>query len=111
MSSLTTLDIVLVLIALVLGAGVALYAGYLLGTTRNKQKFEERLRLEKEVNEQRLLDLQAQQREALHEARDETARFRAALERDNAERRAELQRQERRLQQKEEVLDRKIDAL
>jgi ribonuclease Y len=110
-SSLTTLDIVLVLIALILGAGVALYAGYLLGTTRNKQQFEERLRIEKEANEQRLLELQAQQREALHEARDETARFRAAMERDNAERRSELQRQERRLQQKEEILERKIDAL
>jgi ribonuclease Y len=95
----------------VLGAGVALYAGYLIGTTRNKQHFAERLRLEKETSEQRLLDLQMQQRDALHEARDETARFRSAMEHDNAERRAELQRQERRLQQKEESLERKIDAL
>lgn len=109
--SLTSLDIVFVLIVLVLGAGVALYAGYLLGTTRNKQHYAERLRIEKEASEQRLLDLQAQQREALHEARDETARFRAALERDNTERRAELQRQERRLQQREESLERKTDAL
>jgi ribonuclease Y len=52
-----------------------------------------------------------QQREALHEARDETARFRAAMERDNTERRAELHRQERRLQQKEEALEHKIEAL
>jgi ribonuclease Y len=105
------LDIVFVLIVLVLGAGVALYAGYLLGTARNKQHYAERLRLEKEASEQRLLELQAQQREALHEARDETARFRAAMERDNTERRVELQRQERRLQQREESLERKIDAL
>ncbi len=109
--SLTSLDIVFVLIVLVLGAGVALYAGYLLGTARNKQHYAERLRLEKEASEQRLLELQAQQREALHEARDETARFRAAMERDNTERRVELQRQERRLQQREESLERKIDAL
>jgi ribonuclease Y len=109
--SLTSLDIVFVLIVLVLGAGVALYAGYLLGTTRNKQHYAERLRLEKEASEQRLLELQAQQSEALHEARDETARFRAAMERDNTERRAELQRQERRLQQREESFERKIDAL
>jgi ribonucrease Y len=104
-------QIVIALIILVLGAGVALVAGYLIGTTRNKQHFEERLRGEKEASEQRLMDLQIQQREALHEARDETARFRAALERDNAERRAELQRQERRLQQKEETLEHKIEAL
>jgi ribonuclease Y len=103
--------IILALVVLVVGAGVALYAGYLLGTTRNKEQFAERLRLEKENSEQRLLELQIQQREALQEAKEETARFRAALERDNAERRAELQRQERRLQQKEENLDRKIEAL
>ena len=109
--TLTSVDVVFILIVLVLGAGVALYAGYLIGTTRNKQHYAERLRLEKETSEQRLLELQMQQREALHEARDETARFRAAMERDNAERRSELQRQERRLQQKEESLERKIDLL
>ncbi|HLL79509.1 MAG TPA: Rnase Y domain-containing protein, partial [Ktedonobacteraceae bacterium] len=103
--------IVVALIILVAGAGIALYAGYLLGTTRNKQQFADQLRAEKEASEQRLLDLQSQQREALHEAREETARFRSAIEHDNAERRAELQRQERRLQQKEENLERKIDAL
>jgi ribonucrease Y len=103
------IEIVISLISLVFGAGVALIAGYLIGTTRNKQYFAERLRLEKEASEQMLMELQVQQREALHEARDETARFRAAMERDNAERRAELQRQERRLQQKEETLEHKIE--
>src|SRR6202022_4645028 len=72
---------------------------------RNKQQIAERLRVEKETSEQRLLELQLQQHEALHEAREESARFRAALERDNTERRAELQRQERRLQQKEQTLE------
>ena len=102
--------IVLALVILVVGAGVALYAGYLLGATRNKEHYAESLRAEKEASERRLLDLQVQQRDALHEAREETARFRAALEHDNAERRAEIQRQERRLQQKEESLDRKIEG-
>ena len=106
-----TIGIVIALIILVFGAGVALAAGYLIGTTRNKQNLAERLRVEKEASEQRLMDLQIQQREALHEARDETARFRSALERDNAERRAELQRQERRLQQKEETLEHKTEVL
>ncbi|HKF39252.1 MAG TPA: ribonuclease Y [Ktedonobacteraceae bacterium] len=108
---LSAIAIVIALIILVFGAGVALAAGYLIGTTRNKEHFEERLRTEKETSEQKLMDLQSQQREALHEARDETARFRSAMERDNSERRAELQRQERRLQQREESLERKIDAL
>jgi ribonuclease Y len=106
-----TIGTVIALIILVLGAGVALAAGYLIGTMRNKQYLAERLRVEKEASEQRLMELEIQQREALREARDETARFRAAMERDNAERRAELQRQERRLQQKEESFERKIEAL
>ena len=103
--------IVFVSIFLVIGAGIALAAGYLLGAMRNRQQFEERLRAEKEASEQRLLEIQIQQREALHEARDETARIRGAIERENAERRAELVRQERRMQQKEETIERKIDAL
>jgi ribonuclease Y len=102
--------LVIVPIILVFGASVALAAGYYIGTARNKQHFEERLRVEKETSEQKLMDLQSQQRDALHEARDETARFRAAMERDNTERRTELQRQERRLQQREESLERKIEA-
>jgi len=104
-------EIVIALVILVFGAGIALVAGYVIGTTRNKQNFAERLRIEKEESEQKLMELQTQQREALREARDETARFRAVMEKDNAERRAELQRQERRLQQKEEMLERKVEAL
>src|SRR5437867_13012289 len=90
---------------------MALGAGIYIGTTRNKAHFEELLLAEKDASERRLLEVQAQQSEALREARDETARFRSTMERENAERRSELQRQERRLQQKEETLERKIEAL
>src|SRR5437588_4881407 len=93
-----------------MGAGLALGVGYLYGRTQNKAFFEEQLLAEKATSEQKLLEVQAEQRSALHEAREETARFRTTIERENAERRAELQRQERRLQQKEESFDRKIDA-
>src|SRR5712692_9953408 len=78
---------------------------------RNKEKFEERLRAEKETSEQRLLGVQSEQREVLREARDYTARLRTTMERENSERRIELQGQGRRLQQKEETLARKIAAL
>lgn len=103
--------IVSALLMLVVGAIIALGAGYLIGASRNRELFEERLRVEKESSEQRLLTLQTEQREALQEAREETARFRTTMEHENAERRTELQRQERRMQQKEETLERKIDAL
>jgi ribonucrease Y len=90
---------------------MALRAGYQYGREQNKARYEELLLAEKEVHERKLLEVQAQQREALLEARDENAQFRSTMERENSERRTEIQRQERRLQQKEESLDRKIDIL
>ncbi len=99
--------ILLGILALTAGAWVAVTRGM----ERNKREFEERLRAEKETNEKRLLELQKQQQDTLHESRDETVRLRLAMEHDNAERRSELQRQERRLQQKEENMERKVDAL
>ncbi|MBM3493684.1 MAG: ribonuclease Y [Armatimonadetes bacterium] len=53
---------------------------------------------------------EALRREALLEAKDEAYRLKAEIETDNKERRAELQRLERRLAQKEESLDRRSDA-
>ena len=107
--------IVLALVAIVailaIGAAMALRAGYRYGHEQNKAHYEELLLAEKDANERKLLEVQAQQREALHEARDETAHLRATMERENTERRTELQRQERRIQQKEESFDRKVDAL
>ncbi|GAC1397127.1 MAG: ribonuclease Y [Ktedonobacteraceae bacterium] len=103
--------VVALIITIPIGALLAVLTGFYIGWSRNKVHFEERLRVEKEVSERQLLDLQAQQREALREARDESASFRASIEHENAERRTELQRQERRIQQKEENLERKIDGL
>ena len=104
-------QIIIALILILLGAAFAVFIGYYFGVARNKEKFEARLRAEKETSEQRLLGVQSEQRDVLREARDETARLRTTMERENSERRIELQRQERRLQQKEETLERKIDAL
>jgi ribonuclease Y len=108
---LTTSTMIAFALILLLGAFVALGAGYLYGRAQNKAQFEQALRAEKENNERRLLEAQEQQRIALREARDETARFRDTIERENAERRAELLRQEQRIQQKEENLERKLAAL
>lgn len=103
--------VVVVLIGVIVGIRYAVSVGTNRGMDQNKRQFEERLHAEKEMSEKRLLELQIQQSEVLREARDESARLRASMERENAERRSELQRQERRLLQKEETLERKIDAL
>lgn len=58
-----------------------------------------------------MTEAQAQQKELILEAKDEAHRLRASAEQDARERRAEVQRQERRLQQKEENLDRRIEGL
>lgn len=98
-------------VVLIFGAAIALVAGFLIGSATKRAKNEENLRKLKEESEQRLFLVQEQQRTALRESRDETALFRDAMERENAERRTELQRQEHRIQQKEENLERKTDAL
>ncbi len=108
--SVSPLLIVLALGIIFVGAIIALMIGYAWGKTQNKERFEERLRLEKEASEKRLLEVQEEQRQALREARDESARFRTTIEKEHAERRTEVQRQERRLLQKEETLERKLDA-
>jgi ribonuclease Y len=59
----------------------------------------------------RLVTLQDEQRTALLEARDESAKIRAQLETEARERRQELKAQQQRLAQKEEDYDRKLDQL
>ncbi|MCL5038881.1 MAG: ribonuclease Y [Firmicutes bacterium] len=56
-------------------------------------------------------EAEAKKREAILEAKEEVHRLRSDLDRETRDRRAELQRLERRLLQKEETLDRKIDSL
>ena len=53
---------------------------------------------------------EAKKKETLLEAKEEIHRLRSEMERENKERRMDLQRQERRVVQKEENLDKKIDA-
>jgi ribonuclease Y len=74
-------------------------------------QYNEKLRLQQEDYERRLLEVQEHQRDVLRETREETAKFRATIETENRERRAELKRQEQRLFQKEESFDRKTENL
>ena len=54
---------------------------------------------------------ESRKKEALLEAKEDIHRLRQELDRDTKDRRSELQRQERRIVQKEENLDRKLDSL
>ncbi len=103
-------EILTLIVAIVLAAG-AFYIGRTLGHQHSQLQFEEQMRAAKERNESRLLELQEEQREALREAKEESAKIRASIESEARERRQEMKRQEQRLQQKEESLDRKSETL
>ena len=64
----------------------------------------------REIIDEALKTAETKKREALLEAKEETMKTRNELERETKERRAELQRYERRVQSKEEALDKKADA-
>src|SRR5579871_2078438 len=91
----------------VVSLGLGFYGGKLRGTNQ----YNEKLRLQQEDYEQRLMEVQERQRDVLREAKEETAKFRTTIEAENRERRAEIKRQEQRLIQKEEALERKTDNL
>ncbi len=58
--------------------------------------------------EKLLAEAAAKEKEILLQAKDESIQIRASAETEGRDRRAEVQRQEKRLQQKEEVLERKL---
>jgi ribonuclease Y len=90
---------------------ISLFLGLYIGALRGRSRYTDLIRQEKEAHELRLLEAQEHQRDALREANEETAKFRATIEAENRERRAELKRQEQRLIQKEDALDRKTETL
>ncbi len=63
------------------------------------------------IIDEALTEAENKKREALLEAKEENIKARADLDKEIKDRRAEAQRNERRLQQKEEALDRKSDGL
>ena len=56
-------------------------------------------------------EIEAKRKETLLEAKEEAFKIRAEIERENKEKRSEIQRLERKLTQKEETLDRRLDNL
>jgi ribonuclease Y len=103
--------VLIALVSVIGGLCAGTFGGMLYARESTQRKHAEQLNQQKESAEARLLELQAQQRDALREAKDETTKIRTSLESENRERRQEIKRQEQRLQQKEEQLDHKIDSI
>jgi ribonucrease Y len=99
-------DIVLAIVESIIVGAVAFVLGYLL----KQYRAEKQMKSARISADQTLEDAKARQREMLLEAKDESLKQRAAAEAESRERRADLMRQERRLQQREENLDHKTEA-
>ncbi len=113
------LAIVLIIVALIVGAAAAGFIAYgkgvNAGVEKRKQQAESLIgSAEKEA--ERILedadkDAENKKKSALIEAKDEIHKLRSEADKEIKDRRAELSRQERRMQQKEENLDKKNDNL
>jgi ribonuclease Y len=101
------------IVLLIFGIGVLPGAvfGYLFGRQRAQTQQAEKMLEVTENAEARLLTLQEDQRKALLDAKDESAKIRAQLETEARERKQDLKSQQQRLTQKEEEYERKLDQI
>src|SRR3981081_1119316 len=97
----------LLVIGVVVGALVGALVAYLWVGNRNR----ERDLISNAEREKLLSDAETQMKEMVLEAKEEAHRIRLSLEQGGRDARAELQRSERRAQQKEESMDRKLADL
>jgi len=102
------LNIVLTVLAVAVGAAGLLYLIWIKPQRNKLNQFQAEI----EAQRDRLgKEAETRQKELVLEAREEAQRLRDALELENKEKRAELQRLERKLGQKEENLDDKLAQL
>jgi len=94
---------------IVVGWIVAIGAA-LLVAKRQSQRAVAKMQEASHILEDAHKEIDALKKEALLEAKDEGHRLRTEIDRENRERRIELQRAERRIAQKEENLERKLDV-
>ena len=101
-------------IGIIIAAVVGILVGALLGFTYRKSIAEKEIggaeEEAKRIINESIKAAEEKKREAVLEAKEEIHKNRADLDREIKERRSEIQKSERRLTQKEETLDRKIDA-
>lgn len=94
---------------------LALAAGFLIGYAYRRNVAEAKIAKAEDAVKKLYDDAQRRaeeiKKEKILEAKEEVFKVRSDAERENRERRAEIQRNERRIFQREEVLDKKTDAL
>ena len=103
--------IVAAIIAAVVGLAIGIGAGYFVRKNISEAKIGEADSLAKNIIDQANKDAETMNKEKLLEAKEEIHKFRSDAEKENRERRSELQKYERRVIQKEESLDRKQQSI
>ena len=103
--------IVAAIIAAVVGLAIGIGAGYFVRKNISEAKIGEADSLAKNIIDQANKDAETIKKEKLLEAKEEIHKFRNDAEKENRERRNELQKYERRVIQKEESLDRKQQSM
>ena len=103
--------IVAAIIAAVVGLAIGIGAGYFTRKNISEAKIGEADSLAKNIIDQANKDAETMKKEKLLEAKEEIHKFRSDAEKENRERRSELQKYERRVIQKEESLDRKQQSI
>lgn len=95
--------VLVALVAAIVGFGLGMVLRFV-AATRHEQNA-------RATAERLLAEARSRQKEIVLEARDEALRIQQTAEADNRERRADLQRHERRLEQKEQSLEQKLEAV
>lgn len=98
-------------IVIILGGAVGILVGYFVRKNISEAKIGQSENLAKEIIDKASRDSETVQKEKLLEAKEEIHKWRTEAERENKERRIDLQKYEKRVIQKEEVLDRKLQNL
>jgi ribonuclease Y len=95
-----------------IGVGlVGVFSGVLLGAILQQRITQRRIAASERTAARILSEAERRQKELLLEAKEESLRFRQQAEAELKDRRRDLQRLERRIAQKEETLDRKLEGL
>lgn len=106
-----TINITIVALTSLLGLGIGSLIGYAIRKNVSEKKIGSAEEQAKKIISDSEKKSESLKKEKLLEAKEEIHKIRSENEREVKERRSELQRLERRLIQKEETLDRKIDNL
>ena len=93
---------------LLIGAAIGIIAGYFVRKNISETKIGQAESLAKEIIDKANRDSETIKKEKQLEAKEEIHKWRTEAERENKERRNDLQKYERRIIQKEEVLDKKL---